>query len=115
MSRKIVKLKPQLVRIGEDTFITSLDRFHFRYSKGDLVARVQLEWIYKHPIPKWLITSVFLHFYLARKRILQVLVSETLFWEAPVPGTPLTVAQKERLREDFELAMPYFAKRFEIC
>lgn len=105
MSANVTKLGPQAVQIGNDTVFASDGRDHYRYSEGDLVTRVRCDHLYKKPIPKRLLSSLFLGDHLAKSLVLRVFVSETTSWVAPVAGMPMSADQRLRFRTNVELAL----------
>ena len=77
-------------------------------------TRIRREHFYEDPIPKWLLRSFFLADYLAWKCKTLVYLSETESWLAPIPGSPLTVEQRERLRNNVEAALRCLGTNYEI-
>ena len=114
MKECVKKLGPQAVQIGDNTFFASDGEDYYRYSEGNLAARVRRGHIYEKPIPKWLLSSVFLGEYLVEKCKTLVYVSETTVWITPVPGTPMNVEEKDRLQKNIERALQCLGTKFEI-
>lgn len=114
MNMRATKLGPQVVQIGDNTLFSSDGEDYYRYSEGNSITRVRREHIYEEPIPKWLLHSVLLGDYLVKKCKTLVYASETVDWIAPVPGTPMTVEERERMVENIRHALQCLETKFEI-